>query len=194
MLFSGTIRANLDPFNERTDAELRASLARVHLIDSTTPTPANEPASAGASAAASIAAASNTNIFRSLSSPVSESGGNLSQGQRQLLCLARAIVSRPKIMVLDEATSAVDMATDALIQRSIREEFTSSTLVVIAHRLSTVIDFDRILVLNEGKAAEFGTPRELWETEGSIFRDMCESSGERDKLEETILGEKSNEN
>lgn len=90
-------------------------------------------------------------------------------------------------MVLDEATSAVDMATDALIQRSIREEFTDSTLIVIAHRLSTIADFDRILVLSEGTVAEFGSPRELWETEGSIFRDLCEHSGEKAKLKEVIL-------
>jgi ABC-type multidrug transport system fused ATPase/permease subunit len=91
-------------------------------------------------------------------------------------------------MVLDEATSAVDMATDALIQRSIREEFTSSTLLVIAHRLSTIADFDRILVLDAGRVAEFGTPKELWEKEGGIFRDMCESSGEKEKLRATIFG------
>lgn len=182
-MFSGTIRSNLDPFNERSDTELRESLTRVHLIDSSNPTPA-EPSSA----AASTLTPQNTNVFRSLSSAVSESGGNLSQGQRQLLCLARAIVSRPKIMVLDEATSAVDMATDSLIQRSIREEFTGSTLIVIAHRLSTIVDFDRVLVLNEGKAAEFGTPKELWDQKGSIFRDMCESSGEKSKLEKTIFG------
>lgn len=102
--------------------------------------------------------------------------------------MARAIVARPKIMVLDEATSAVDMATDTLIQRSIREEFTDSTLIVIAHRLSTIADFDRILVLSEGAVAEFGTPKELWEKEGGVFRDMCEHSGELDKLRETILG------
>lgn len=130
----------------------------------------------------------NTNIFRDLSSPISESGGNLSQGQRQLLCLARAIVSRPKIMVLDEATAAVDMATDTLIQRSIREEFTDSTLIVIAHRLSTIADFDRILVLSDGQVAEFGSPKELWE-KGGMFRDMCESSGEKEKLKQTIFPE-----
>ena len=90
-------------------------------------------------------------------------------------------------MVLDEATSAVDMATDALIQRSIREEFTDSTLLVIAHRLSTIADFDRILVLSEGRVAEFGTPKELWEKEGGVFRDMCESSGEKEKLRQTIF-------
>ncbi|KAL9479999.1 hypothetical protein ACSS6W_004785 [Trichoderma asperelloides] len=188
VLFSGTVRSNLDPFNERTDEELHESLHRVHLVDSQPTTPANEPSSAAASAAASTASPVNANIFRDLTSGVAESGGNLSQGQRQLLCMARAIVARPKIMVLDEATSAVDMATDALIQRSIREEFTDSTLIVIAHRLSTIADFDRILVLSEGAVAEFGTPKELWEKEGSVFRDMCEHSGELDKLRETIMG------
>lgn len=190
VLFSGTVRSNLDPFDDCTDEELRESLSRVHLIDSQPATPTNEPSS---SATTSTVAPKNTNIFRDLSSPISESGGNLSQGQRQLLCLARAIVARPKIMVLDEATSAVDMATDALIQRSIREEFTGSTLVVIAHRLSTIADFDRILVLGEGKVAEFGSPRELWDKEGGVFRDMCESSGERDKLRDTIFGAGSRE-
>jgi ABC-type multidrug transport system fused ATPase/permease subunit len=184
VLFSGTIRSNLDPFDERSDIELRESLIRVHLVDSDPSTPADEPSSSAASA---TVASKNTNIFRDLSSGVSESGGNLSQGQRQLLCLARAVVARPKIMVLDEATSAVDMATDALIQRSIREEFTDSTLIVIAHRLSTIADFDRILVLSEGAVVEFGTPKELFEKEDGVFRDMCEHSGEKEKLIETIM-------
>lgn len=184
VLFSGTIRSNLDPFDDHTDDELKDCLGRVHLVDSNPVTPANEPSSA----AGSTIAPKNVNIFRDLTSGISESGGNLSQGQRQLLCIARAIVSRPKIMVLDEATSAVDMATDALIQRSIREEFTDSTLIVIAHRLSTIADFDRILVLSEGAVAEFGTPFELWNKEGSIFRDMCEHSGEKAKLKDVILG------
>lgn len=91
-------------------------------------------------------------------------------------------------MVLDEATSAVDMKTDALIQQSIREEFTDATLLVIAHRLSTIADFDRILVLSDGRAAEFGTPRELWEKEGGIFRGMCEESGEKGKLKDIVFG------
>ncbi|KAM0742263.1 hypothetical protein ACQRIT_002440 [Beauveria bassiana] len=184
VLFSGTVRSNLDPFETYSDDELRECLQRVHLVDSLPATPANEPASSSNS----TVAPQNTNIFRDLNSGISESGGNLSQGQRQLLCIARAIVSRPKIMVLDEATSAVDMATDALIQRSIREEFDNSTLLVIAHRLSTIADFDKILVLSEGAVAEYGSPKELWETEGSVFRDMCEHSGEKDKLEATILG------
>ena len=91
-------------------------------------------------------------------------------------------------MVLDEATSAVDMATDTLIQRSIREEFGDSTLVVIAHRLSTIADFDKILVLEDGKAVEFGTPRELMEGKVGVFRGMVAESGEKEKLEKMILG------
>ncbi|KAI1761798.1 P-loop containing nucleoside triphosphate hydrolase protein [Hypoxylon sp. FL1150] len=240
VLFSGTVRSNLDPFDDHTDAELFDSLARVHLISedelasengspsaitngtgngNTTPTPSDAPAEAtgtGISTPTSTPTStstisrtkkkSNTNIFRSLSSPISEGGLNLSQGQRQLLCLARAIVSRPKVMVLDEATSAVDMTTDALIQRSIREEFGDSTLIVIAHRLSTIADFDRILVLSDGRVAEFGTPRELWELrngegeggeggegkgegEMGMFRAMCEQSGEREHLRQIVYGE-----
>ena len=116
---------------------------------------------------------------------------NLSQGQRQLLCLARAIVSQPKVMILDEATSAVDMETDALIQRSIRTEFgrNASTLLVIAHRLSTIADFDRILVVDAGKAVEFGSPRELIAVEGGVFKGLVEDSGEKDVLERIILEE-----
>ena len=91
-------------------------------------------------------------------------------------------------MILDEATSAVDMDTDVLIQRSIREEFEGSTLLVIAHRLSTVADFDRILVMSEGRAEEFGTPRELLERKAA-FWGMVVESGDRELLERMILGE-----
>lgn len=187
VLFSGTVRTNLDAFDDHTDSELRDALERVHLV---TPSAfASPPNEASGSSTPTQNSNQNTNPFNSLSSPITEGGLNLSQGQRQLLCLARAIVSRPKIMVLDEATSAVDMATDTLIQRSIREEFGDSTLVVIAHRLSTIADFDKILVLDDGQVAEFGTPKELMEkgNEG-IFRGMVGESGEREKLEKLILG------
>lgn len=191
VLFSGTVRSNLDPFDKHSDAELRDSLERVHLIGGTdgTATPTTDGSAAGGGGAANNNA--NANVFADLHSPISEGGLNLSQGQRQLLCLARAIVARPKVMVLDEATSAVDMATDARIQRSIREEFTASTLLVIAHRLSTIADFDRILVLSDGVVAEYGSPRELWERDGGrgVFRGMCEESGERDKLRAVVFGE-----
>ena len=189
VLFSGTVRSNLDAFDERSDAELYDALERVHLIRGTGNVSRGEPASVdGSDPPSSLTIAdTNTNIFSSLSSRISEGGLNLSQGQRQLLCLARAIVSRPKIMVLDEATSAVDMATDVLIQRSIREEFEDSTLIVIAHRLSTIADFDSILVMSDGKAVEYDTPKNLLAQRG-VFWEMVEQSGERDRLEEIILG------
>ena len=204
VLFSGTIRSNLDPFDEYTDDELYDALERVHLFSGNdggqnsdninSPSPAIPGELSGAMTpismtTASTARAKNTNIFASLQSPISEGGFNLSQGQRQLLCLARAIVSRPKIMVLDEATSAVDMTTDALIQRSIRSEFgrNATTLLVIAHRLSTIVDFDRILVMDAGRAVEYGSPRDLMEIPGGMFKSLVEESGERHVLEETIF-------
>ncbi|KAL2038338.1 hypothetical protein N7G274_008987 [Stereocaulon virgatum] len=191
VLFSGTVRSNLDVFDNHTDAELYGALERVHLISSTgrasrDETTTTSPASGNATPP--TAPDSNTNIFRSLASRISEGGLNLSQGQRQLLCLARAIVSRPKIMVLDEATSAVDMATDVLIQRSIRDEFQNRTLIVIAHRLSTIADFDRILVMDDGCAAEFDTPGNLMKIEGGVFRGMVEQSGAGGRLRDIIGG------
>ena len=158
VLFSGTVRSNLDPFDERSDSELKDALHRVHLVDSEASTPSGS------------STPGNVNIFKALSSVISESGQNLSQGQRQLLCLARAIVARPKIMVLDEATSAVDKTTDGLIQRSIREEFEDSTLIVIAHRLSTIADFDRVLVLDQGMVVEYDTPKNLVERADGVFK------------------------
>lgn len=184
VLFSGTVRSNLDAFGEHNDTELFDALERVHLIRSTRPASTDE-LSNNDYAGSSTPSDTNANIFRNLHSRISEGGLNLSQGQRQLLCLARAIVSHPKIMVLDEATSAVDMATDLLIQRSIREEFQDSTLLVIAHRLSTIADFDKILVMSDGLAAEFDTPMALMEKRG-VFWEMVQQSGERRRLEEAI--------
>ncbi|EGE01692.1 canalicular multispecific organic anion transporter 1 [Trichophyton equinum CBS 127.97] len=206
VLFSGTIRSNLDPFDEYSDSELQSALERVHLVPpadqmssissiGAPETPAESgistPTAVESSASSTLAsrAGTNINIFRNLKSSISEGGLNLSQGQRQLLCLARAIVSRPKIMVLDEATSAVDMDTDALIQQSIRSEFgrNSTTVLVIAHRLSTIADFDRILVLDAGKAVEFGTPKDLMNIENGVFKSLVQNSGEREALEGIIL-------
>jgi ABC-type multidrug transport system fused ATPase/permease subunit len=205
VLFSGTVRSNLDPFGEYSDTELYDALARVHLISEAdddeltlTSRTATPRAPNGSETGTTTPEASqmptpkqktNANAFTSLSATISEGGLNLSQGQRQLLCLARAIVSRPKIMVLDEATSAVDMETDALIQTSIRAEFgrNATTLLVIAHRLSTIADFDRILVMDAGKAAEFGTPKDLMGIEGGVFRNLVENSGEKEVLEKMIF-------
>ncbi|KAH6603669.1 P-loop containing nucleoside triphosphate hydrolase protein [Trichoderma cornu-damae] len=189
-LFSGTIRSNLDPFNQFSDYELRQALIRVHLIPSSSGTPVSEPSLEENPASLSPSATENgseTNASLSIDSPVSSGGSNLSQGQKQLLCIARAILSRPKVLLLDEATSAVDMATDRLIQQSIRQEFSNSTLLVIAHRLSTVVDFDRILVIKDGVNAEFGTPKELLGIENGLFKEMVSHSGEKDELEKLIL-------
>ncbi|KAK5952602.1 hypothetical protein OHC33_006194 [Knufia fluminis] len=195
VLFSGTVRSNLDAFDQHTDAELRDALARVHLLDpgaSGTATPIRRGNGESEDTLTGTSTPINKNTALSLNTRISESGLNLSQGQRQLLCLARAIVSRPRILVLDEATSSVDMETDKLIQQSIREEFGGRcTLIVIAHRLSTIADFERVLVLSQGRVLEYGTPRELYE-DGDVkeggFREMVEKSGEKGMLEQTIFG------
>ncbi|KAK8437180.1 ABC bile acid transporter [Phyllosticta citricarpa] len=194
VLFSGTVRSNLDPFGEHADDELREALQRVHLVSAADFACEPDQSSGSGSGSGANSNANNTNTnanpFASLSTTISEGGSNLSQGQRQLLCLARAIIARPKIMMLDEATSAVDKATDERIQRSVREQFDNSTLLVIAHRLSTIVDFDRILVLSEGRVVEFGTPLELMmkEGDGAVFRGMVRDSGERGALESVIFG------
>ncbi|KAG8533079.1 uncharacterized protein KY384_001862 [Bacidia gigantensis] len=191
VLFSGTVRSNLDPFDEHTDENLQDALQRVQIVrssSSTTPNNNTRPPSRDKHTNPSTPPQqANTNASITLNTPISESGLNLSQGQRQLLCLARAIVRRPKILVLDEATSAVDMETDLLIQRSIRHEFRDATLLVIAHRLSTIADFDKILVMREGKGVEFGTPGELLRREGEgVFKSLVEESGEREELRRII--------
>jgi ABC-type multidrug transport system fused ATPase/permease subunit len=176
----GTIRSNLDPSGQYSNVELEDALRRVQLVQSSE---AQDDCNVTKLAENEI----NINIFEKLSSKISDGGLNLSQGQRQLLCLARAIISRPKIMVLDEATSAVDMETDILIQRFIREELRDSTLIVIAHRLSTIADFDKVLVLSEGKIDEFDSPRALLEKKGT-FHSMVVESGEKELLERMIFG------
>ena len=182
VLFSGTVRTNLDPFGIYTDSELRAALQKVDLLPGS-----KKPTETPSTLDASTPEEAKFNIFDSLSARVSEGGLDFSQGQRQLLCLARSILTRPKIMILDEATSAVDKATDALIQRSIHHEFYESTLLVVAHRLATVAEFDKILVMGDGKAVEFGTPRELTGRKGAFWRMVC-TSGDKEALQKTIFG------
>ncbi|GJJ76107.1 hypothetical protein EMPS_08466 [Entomortierella parvispora] len=164
VLFIGTIRSNLDPFNEHDDAALWATLKRVHLI-SEDGTEAN-------------------NSFGNLDSEVHENGNNFSQGQRQLIGLARALLKQSKIIILDEATASVDHETDARIQATIREEFKESTLLTIAHRLRTIIDFDKVLVMDHGQVVQFDRPWNLIREEGGVFRGMCQRSGEFDLLVE----------
>lgn len=123
----------------------------------------------------------NKNVFRDLSSPVAESGSNLSQGQRQLLCLARALLKAPKVLVMDEATASIDYATDSKIQDTLRE-LKNNTILTIAHRLATIVDYDRALVLDKGEVKEYASPWELINREGGMFRSMCETSGDFDAL------------
>ncbi|XHF99250.1 hypothetical protein AWENTII_002755 [Aspergillus wentii] len=177
VLFSGTIRSNLDPFDEVDDSDLLAALSQARFIPEQPYSPS--PSDDGSTPSPPV---------DYLETPVSQGGLNFSQGQRQLLCLARAIVANPKILMLDEATSAVDHTTDAQIQEALRAQFgrDSSTLLVIAHRLSTIADFDRILVLDNGAAVEFGHPRDLMEVRNGVFRGMVDEDTEREKLMEVI--------
>jgi ABC-type multidrug transport system fused ATPase/permease subunit len=121
-------------------------------------------------------------ISWNLDSLVSENGGNFSQGQRQLIALARALVRSSKLIIMDEATASVDFNTDHMIQQTIRQEFKDFTLLCIAHRIKTVVDYDKILVLDAGKLVEFDHPYTLIQTDNSIFRSMCEKSGEYTEL------------
>ncbi|KAG0260123.1 hypothetical protein DFQ27_003732 [Actinomortierella ambigua] len=125
-------------------------------------------------------------MFWSLDSPVSDGGHNFSQGQRQLLCLARALLRESRIIVMDEATASVDLAMDEKIQATIRNELGDSTLICIAHRLRTIMDYDRVLVLDQGQVMEFDSPLNLITNPSSRFRDMIEKSGECEALFEMI--------
>ncbi|KAK0184808.1 hypothetical protein F5146DRAFT_1073739 [Armillaria mellea] len=202
-LFSGTLRDNLDPFGEHDDAECMEALYRVQMISqsqyasrrtsrapSELSTPAtSRPASIHEDTTDSVSAISATSTdvdaktTVSLDTKVSPGGTNFSQGQRQLIAMARALLRRSSIIVLDEATSSIDFATDAKIQTTIREEFTQSLLLTVAHRLRTVIDYDRLIILDKGRIAEFDTPLRLIQKEDGIFRNMCLKSGSFGELQ-----------
>lgn len=211
-LFSGTLRSNLDPFELFTDEEIFNALRKVQLISGTeelsrsaTPNPASEAPTVVVSPAASeegdahpgnstVSSGStlaryttnskdNKNVFLDLSTAIAESGSNLSQGQRQLLCLARALLKSPKVLVMDEATASIDYATDTRIQSTLRE-LKNHTLITIAHRLQTIIDYDKILVLDKGEVIEYDNPWELIQKEGGSFRSMCDTSGQLETLVE----------
>jgi len=118
-----------------------------------------------------------------LDSQISSSGGNLSVGQRQILALARAIVRRSKLLILDEATSAIDYETDSLIQKSLREEVSKDvTLLTIAHRLQTVMDADKIMVLDAGRIVEFGRPSDLLKIKDGMLRAFADESADKEHL------------
>jgi ABC-type multidrug transport system fused ATPase/permease subunit len=192
-LFTGTIRSNLDPFDLFTDEDIFTALRRVQLIGPatattpSTPINASRPATPGRviidSPTGTSTPITNKNVFLNLSSPVTESGNNLSQGQRQLLCLARALLKNPKVLMMDEATASIDYNTDSKIQETIRE--LKSTTITIAHRLQTIVDYDKVLVLDKGRVVEYGHPHELLKKGGkdAVFKSMCEMSGDIEVLE-----------
>jgi ABC-type multidrug transport system fused ATPase/permease subunit len=164
VLFSGTVHSNLDYFNQMPRDKLKEALSRVKLL-------------------------ADKDDYRSglftLDSPISTGGSNMSQGQRQLLCLARVLIKNPKIIILDEATSAVDNKTDLLIQDTIKAEL-HGTLIVVAHRLRTIASFDQVIVMSDGKVVEYGKPVELLKQKG-LFYNLVQDSQDRDVVTSTIL-------
>jgi ABC-type multidrug transport system fused ATPase/permease subunit len=161
ILFEGTLRNNLDPLNECSDAQLWEALKLTNVLES-------------------FESNGSTQTI-TLDALVNENGTNFSQGQRQLVCLARALLRSSKFIVMDEATASVDPDTDSKIQKTIRSEFKDCTILTIAHRLKTVIDYDRIIVLDDGKIKEIGTAEELLAMKG-VFFDMCVDSGDFNEL------------
>lgn len=166
VLFQGTIRSNLDPFNEYPDDLLWDALRRSGLIK------ADEIARAK-----QITEPQSGNELHKfhLKQVVTQDGGNLSLGERQLIALARALVRNSKVLILDEATSSVDFETDANIQDTIAEEFSQCTILCIAHRLQTILNYDRIVVIDDGRIVEKGTPVSLFKA-GGVFRKMCDKA------------------
>lgn len=178
VLFSGTLRSNLDPFQEFDEESIMAALKRVELLPSDDDVDVPEQGDSHSREDLLLT----SNVFTDLESPVSEGGQNFSQGQRQLICLARALLKRNRIVLMDEATASVDFETDEAIQKTIATEFADCTILCIAHRLRTVIEYDKILVLDQGEIAEFASPLVLLNTPDSIFNKMCENSGEYEAL------------
>lgn len=152
VLFSGTLRMNLDPFDIYTDDQLWKAIELSHLKKFVSELPDG------------------------LMHECGEGGENLSVGQRQLVCLARTLLRKTKILILDEATAAVDMETDDLIQNTIRTEFKDCTILTIAHRLNTILDYDKVMVLDQGLIREFDSPDNLLKDKSSAFYSMAKDA------------------
>ncbi|XP_061382593.1 multidrug resistance-associated protein 1 isoform X5 [Danaus plexippus] len=153
VLFAGTLRMNLDPFEVYSDEDIWRSLEHAHLK------------------------AFVQGLQAGLLHEISEGGENLSVGQRQLVCLARALLRKTPLLILDEATAAVDLETDELIQKTIRSEFASCTVLTIAHRLNTIMDSTRVMVLDRGQLVEYAPPQQLLQDKNSIFYGMAKDAG-----------------
>jgi len=153
VLFSGSIRSNLDPLSVHDNKDMVEALTLVCFPGA------------------------NSKRTEILQETVEEGGANYSSGEKQLLCLARAMLSKPRLLVLDEATSAVDGSTDEFVQKMLRSQFRDTTLLTIAHRLNTVIDYDIVLVIEDGKVAEFGSPKSLLENKDGKFTAMVNATG-----------------
>jgi len=149
VLFSGSLRSNLDPFTDFSDDELWDMLDQCSMA-----APVREHP-------------------EGLLRPLEQNGANLSAGQRQLLCMARALLKGCKVLTLDEATASIDMQTDATIQRTLRERHANATTLTVAHRINTIMASDAVLVMNNGQVAEMGPPSALRETPGSRFAALC---------------------
>jgi len=160
-LLSGTLRQNLDPFDEHDDAELNDALRAAGLFNLQSDDPDDQI---------------------TLETSVGSGGGNFSLGQRQIIALARAIVRQSKVLILDEATAAIDFETDNWIQNTIRQGLKGTTLITVAHRLQTVIDADRILVLDAGNLIEFDSPAALLKKDDGYFKSLVDESGDKENL------------
>ena len=170
VLFQGTIRKNLDPFGEHSDNVLWDSLRRSGLLDEQTIKFCRRTQYDRANGVGY----DDLNKFH-LDQVVEDEGSNFSLGERQLIALARSLVRNSKILILDEATSSVDFETDSKIQDTISNEFKQCTILCIAHRLKTILHYDRIIVMDQGNIAEKGTPWALYNQNG-IFRQMCDKA------------------
>ena len=151
-VFAGTIQTNLDPFALHDEKDVIKALELVKFP--------------GVHAETTL-----------LRQNVEEGGSNFSAGEKQLLCLARAMLAKPRLLVLDEATSAVDGPTDEFVQRMLRSQFSDTTLLTIAHRLNTIIDYDAVIVMDKGKVAELGSPKELLSKADGLFTAMVHATG-----------------
>ena len=152
-LAGGTLRECLDPFREHSDTEIMNALEAVRL------------------------GSSSVDATLLLSTKLEEGGSNYSVGERQLLNLARALLCQPKLLVLDEATASIDGKTDAFIQKMLRTRFPHTTLVTIAHRLNTIMDYDYVLVMDKGYAAEFDSPVNLLSDRKGVFSELVDATG-----------------